>query len=213
MPSIRIKVAYHNTKHLIDDIEMSCKVLELKQKTAEKTNIPAEQQNFIFAGQLLKDEKTLDSYGIEDGFTVYVMKKCPEPEPIEQDPDDVPIGEVIPVLEAAIKSPSYRNTVEKILTNPDMLEQLTVATPGLSNDHVAMTLLQDPELLEQLVETANVETVIQEHPSLIQAASYIAAALAKEGGGGKHPIRNRSRRAGNDYDSDDELRSMEPGVR
>jgi len=29
--------------------------------------------------------------------------------------------------------------VEKILTNPDMLEQLTVATPGLSNDHVAMS--------------------------------------------------------------------------
>ena len=38
--------------------------------------------DFIFAGELLKDEKTLDSYGIEDGFTVYVMKKCPEPEPI-----------------------------------------------------------------------------------------------------------------------------------
>jgi len=32
----------------------------------------------------------------------------------EQDPDDVPIGEVIPVLEAAIKSPSYRNTVSSI---------------------------------------------------------------------------------------------------
>lgn len=55
--------------------------------------------------------------------------------------------------------------------------------------------------------------MIQEHPSLIQAASYIAAALAKEGGGGKHPIRNRSRRVGDDYDSDDELQSMEPGVR
>ena len=85
----------------------------------------------------------------------------------------MPITEVIPVLEAAIKSPSYRNTVsfrslenllfflknfrskkyffsdstgffcccqvEKILTNPDMLEQLTVATPGLSSDHVAMS--------------------------------------------------------------------------
>lgn len=38
--------------------------------------------DFIFAGELLKDEKTLDSYGIKDGFTVYVMKKNPEPEPI-----------------------------------------------------------------------------------------------------------------------------------
>nr|XP_058963532.1 ubiquitin-like protein 7 isoform X2 [Pocillopora verrucosa] len=182
MPCVRIKEAYHNTKHIIDDIELSCKVEELKEKAAAKTNIPIDQQNFIFAGELLKDEKTLDSYGIKDGFTIYVMIKNPEPEPIELDSDDVPITEVIPVLEAAIKSPSYRNTVEKILTNPDMLEQLTVATPGLSSDHVAMTLLQDPELLEQLVQTANVETVMREHPSLVQAASYIAAAIAKEGG-------------------------------
>lgn len=210
MPSVRIKEAYQNTKHVIDGIELSWRVEELKEKAAEKTNIPINQQNFIFAGELLKDDKTLDSYGIKDGFTIYVMIKNPEPEPIELDSDDVPITEVIPVLEAAIKSPSYRNTVEKILTNPDMLEQLTVATPGLSSDHVAMTLLQDPELLGQLVQTANVETVIQEHPSLVQAASYIAAAIAKEGGEGRHSTRNHM--VGDSYDSDDDLRGMDPGL-
>ena len=49
MPSIRIKEGYHNTKYVIDDIELSCKVLELKQKTAEKTNIPAEQQSKLIS--------------------------------------------------------------------------------------------------------------------------------------------------------------------
>lgn len=34
----------------------------------------------IFAGELLQDEKTLASYGIQDGFTVYVVKKWPDPE-------------------------------------------------------------------------------------------------------------------------------------
>ena len=55
--------------------------------------------------------------------------------------------------------------------------------------------------------------MIQEHPTLIQAASYIAAAIAKEGGGGRHSTRNLSRVVGDDYDSNDELRGMEPGVR
>lgn len=55
--------------------------------------------------------------------------------------------------------------------------------------------------------------MIQEHPSLIQAASYIAAAIAKEGGGDRHSTRNLNRLVGDDYDSDDELRGMEPGVR
>ena len=48
MPSIRIKECYQNTKHLIDGIEMSCKVLELKQKTAEKTNIQVEQHSKLY---------------------------------------------------------------------------------------------------------------------------------------------------------------------
>lgn len=212
MPCIRIKEVYQTTKHVIEGIELNCRVEELKVIVAEKTNIPVEEQNCIFAGELLQDEKTLDFYGIQDGFTVYVIKKCSDPEPLEQDPDDVPIAEVMPILEAAIKSPSYRNTVAKILTNPDMLEQLVVTTPGLSADPVAMTLLQDPELLEQLVETANVETVIQEHPSLVQAASYIAAAIAKEGGDRPFGRRNISRIVGDDYESDEELRGMEPGL-
>lgn len=54
--------------------------------------------------------------------------------------------------------------------------------------------------------------MIQDHPSLVQAASYIAAAIAKEGGQGRQSTRNRSRMDGDDYDSDDELRGMEPGV-
>ena len=52
MPSIRIKEAHHNTKHLIDDIELNCEVLELKQKTAEKTSIPVEQQSKLISGDL-----------------------------------------------------------------------------------------------------------------------------------------------------------------
>ena len=53
--------------------------------------------------------------------------------------------------------------------------------------------------------------VIQEHPSLVQAASYIAAAIAKEGGEGRHSTRNHM--VGDSYDSDDDLRGMDPGVR
>ena len=47
----------------------------------------------------------------------------------------------------------------------------------------------------------------------MQAASYIAAAIAKEGGEGPSGRRNLSRIVGDDYESDEELRGMEPGVR
>lgn len=54
--------------------------------------------------------------------------------------------------------------------------------------------------------------VFQEHPSLVQAASYIAAAIAKEGGEGTVSRRNLSSTVNDDYESDEELRGMEPGV-
>lgn len=50
MPCVRIKEAYHNTKHIIDDIELSCKVEELKEKAAAKTNIPIDQQSEMIIG-------------------------------------------------------------------------------------------------------------------------------------------------------------------
>jgi len=45
MPCIRIKEAYQSTKHVIEGIELSCRVEDLKKIAAEKTNIPVEEQS------------------------------------------------------------------------------------------------------------------------------------------------------------------------
>ena len=47
MPCIRIKEAYQSTKHVIEGIELNCKVGDLKKIAAEKTNIPVEQQSTV----------------------------------------------------------------------------------------------------------------------------------------------------------------------
>ena len=44
MPCICIKEALQPTKHLIEGIELNCKVGELREKAAEKTNIPIDEQ-------------------------------------------------------------------------------------------------------------------------------------------------------------------------
>ena len=48
-------------------VELSGTVLELKELLAEKTDIPAAQQRLIYKGHVLKDEKTLESYGGDPG--------------------------------------------------------------------------------------------------------------------------------------------------
>ena len=45
------------------EIETSASVRELKEAVAGKCTISADEQRLIYKGQVLKDERTVDSYG------------------------------------------------------------------------------------------------------------------------------------------------------
>ena len=49
-------------------------MLELKEKIAESLSVPAAQQRLIYKGRVLKDELTLESYDVQDGHTVHMVK-------------------------------------------------------------------------------------------------------------------------------------------
>ena len=49
-------------------------VAELKQKLAPDANIPADRQRLIYSGRVLKDEQTVNSYKIQNGHTVHLVK-------------------------------------------------------------------------------------------------------------------------------------------
>lgn len=46
------------------EIETSATVRELKEEVARKCDTSAEQQRLIYKGQVLKDDKTVESYGM-----------------------------------------------------------------------------------------------------------------------------------------------------
>jgi ubiquilin len=46
------------------DVDPNATVLELKALLAEKASMPAAEQRLIYKGQILKDEKSLESYGV-----------------------------------------------------------------------------------------------------------------------------------------------------
>ncbi|KAJ6264413.1 Ubiquilin [Drechslerella dactyloides] len=49
-------------------------ILELKQKLAEPSSIPVDRQRLIYSGRVLKDDHTVDSYKIQTGHTVHLVK-------------------------------------------------------------------------------------------------------------------------------------------
>ena len=64
MSSIRIVVKpTAGGDKLNRDVETSSTIREVKEQLAEACSIPADDQRLIYKGQILKDERTVESYG------------------------------------------------------------------------------------------------------------------------------------------------------
>lgn len=185
MPCVWIKEALtiKGNKFKIDDVSFAAPVAELKGKLSESSGIDKQLQDFIFRGLILKDDQTLDSYGLKDGSTVYIIYKPESCVSEDRSVDlDIDLDSMMPVLETAITSPLYKEMMSEILKSPEVFESIVATTPGLIHDPVALTILRDPEMLQNLVDSGDVAKLAKEHPSLVQAASHLAAIVTKDVG-------------------------------
>lgn len=66
MATLHVKPTAGGDKLLLEDVDLTITVQEFKDELAKDCSMPAAEQRLIFKGQILKDERTLDSYG-EDG--------------------------------------------------------------------------------------------------------------------------------------------------
>ncbi|CAA7403458.1 unnamed protein product [Spirodela intermedia] len=55
-------------------VSLDSTVRSFKAIVAEKSDVPAEQQRLIYKGRILKDEQTLESYGLEPDHTVHLVR-------------------------------------------------------------------------------------------------------------------------------------------
>ncbi|XP_017569134.1 ubiquitin-like protein 7a [Pygocentrus nattereri] len=136
--------------------------------------------DLVYCGRKLRDELTLDSYGIQSGSTVHILRKSwPEPEIQPEPVDRVTAAREFRVLQAALHtSTAYRDSVFKMLNNKESLDQIIVATPGLSGDAMALGVLQDKELFVQFTDPNMLDTLINSHPALVNAIILVLHSVA-----------------------------------
>lgn len=160
------------------------RVATLKQLVAAQLpdSIPdPELIELVHCGRKLKDDLTLDAYGIQNGSTIHILKKAwPEPESASEPVNRATAAREFRVFHAALHSlnSSYRDAVYKMLTNKESLDQIIVATPGLKSDPVALGVLQDKDLFVQFTDPNMLDVLISSHPALVNAIILVLHSVA-----------------------------------
>ncbi|CAJ1049052.1 ubiquitin-like protein 7b [Xyrichtys novacula] len=135
----------------------------------------------VHCGRKLKDDLTLDACGIQPGSTLHILKKTwPEPESSSEPVNRATAAREFRVFHAALHSlnSTYRDSVYKMLTNKESLDQIIVATPGLRSDPVALGVLQDKDLFVQFTDPSMLDILISSHPALVNAIILVLHSVA-----------------------------------
>ncbi|XP_072038648.1 ubiquitin-like protein 7 [Amphiura filiformis] len=197
-------------------VNFSTSVSDFKQQVSEAIGVQPSELLLLYCGRKLQDAEPLNSYGLQGGCTVHALrKKQPEPEPKPEPLDDQAIRQLITAFHAALLNPAHRQTVRKILTSHETIDNIIAATPGISSDHIAVSMLRDPELLIQIADPENVHKIVKAHPTIGHAVMQIAASVNEEGAraGAAGSSGGAEGRYLPDFMSDDEMDTSEGGVR
>ncbi|KAM6950547.1 ubiquitin-like protein 7 isoform 2-T2 [Lycodopsis pacificus] len=160
------------------------RIATLKQLVAAQIpdSIPdPELMELVHCGRKLKDDLTLDSCGIQSGSTLHILKKIwPEPVSNSEPVNRGTAAREFRVFHAALHSlnSAYRDSVYKMLTNKESLDQIIVATPGLRSDPVALGVLQDKDLFVQFTDPNMLDILISSHPALVNAIILVLHSVA-----------------------------------
>ncbi|XP_070685907.1 ubiquitin-like protein 7 [Pempheris klunzingeri] len=160
------------------------RVATLKQLVAAQLpdSIPdPELIDLVHCGRKLKDDLTLDACGIQPGSTLHILKKTwPDPESSSEPVNRATAAREFRVFHAALHSlnSAYRDSVYKMLSNKESLDQIIVATPGLRSDPFALGVLQDKDLFVQFTDPNMLDVLIGSHPALVNAIILVLHSVA-----------------------------------
>lgn len=146
-------------------------------------NAPAERLVLTYQGTMMTQGTTLDTYQVAPGglVMVAVLPASPTltnpPQPVNITHEEIKKFGV--AFKTAFKNSSFSTVVKRLLERENM-DNLAAACQGLSEDQVAQGFLTRPELLLHLLDPDTLSKVAKSHPSLLEAAKNLCAAVHEE---------------------------------
>ncbi|XP_012267952.1 ubiquitin-like protein 7 [Athalia rosae] len=165
----------------LDNFSLDNKVEQLKTEAAFKVNLPKESLELIYCGCILEDDATLASYGLKSGVMVHVLKKKEPEVPVPAKPiSEASVLHLASAFRSFNVNPALRSALHRLSKRSEVIENIISSSPGLSDDSVAIAMLQDPDLMAHFTDPDTVRRIAELHPCLVEAAQHIAAAVHEE---------------------------------
>ncbi|XP_039291880.1 ubiquitin-like protein 7 [Nilaparvata lugens] len=164
----------------VDNVSFESKIKNLKVEVASKANLSKDSFELVYCGNILDDEASLTSCGLKHGVMVHVLKKkAKDPPKPAQNMSEAEIQTLVLAFRALTRFATYRNALQR-LSRPDILDNIIAITPGLSQDPVAISMIQNPELLARMGDIDTVRRIVEVHPALAEVANHIVASVHED---------------------------------
>ncbi|UYV68234.1 UBL7 [Cordylochernes scorpioides] len=126
----------------------------------------------ICFGFALKDEQSLESYGITSGTFINVFQREAPPPVAELSlPGCVTevTGRDLAKLQADLKVALANHSYTTMIRKPETIDALLTAIPALEQDYMATGIMQDIDMIRMLAAPDNLERILQDHRVLREA--------------------------------------------
>jgi ubiquilin len=160
---MKLNIQGSSEKKFSIECEQSSQVTELKKQIAEEMSCAIENLRLIYAGRILKDEETLESYKIQDSHTIHVVKTGLAPKPQSSVPaSQIPIEKKSTSLEGQSPSLPVNNSIAGFPGMFPGASNIAGMEPSAEEMAQMNQMMQNPEVMDSMI------NLMASNPELMQ---------------------------------------------
>lgn len=173
------------------EVEREATIAEVKEALSEEAGIPASDQRLIYKGQILKDERTVESYGIASDHVLHLVRGKPTgntqssaaaaagvaaggaggsgsaagvPPAAGGGAIPGPMGLMDPEMMRQMMGSPF---MQQLLNNPELMRNMLQMNPGvrelMDRDPQMAQMLNNPELLRESINLMSNPNLMREY--------------------------------------------------
>lgn len=158
----------------VDNFDLDSKTQQLREEASKAiSDVPAEEFDFVYCGDLLDNDDILKDKGIENGSMIHLIQRKKELPATSESPNftEADVQEILGVWRT-VDSSNFQK-----VRHPEFMKNVLDANPAIRKDLWALSILKDPILLSSMQQPETIRRVAEKHYILIEASRSIVQLL------------------------------------